>query len=107
MAQARYFGTAGKIDFLHVSYTEWKSKSSFKTYGRSGKAKITDPRESHGMEALVCDRTRPEIDRPETTIKENAIVEFPGSRIQQNRRGYWLTGPSATGLREPAVLRII
>jgi hypothetical protein len=59
---------AGKIDFLHVSYTEWKSKSSFKTYGRSGKAKITDPRGSYGMEALVCDRTRPEIDPPETAI---------------------------------------
>jgi hypothetical protein len=71
---------AGKDPFLHVSYTE----SFFKTHGRTGKAKITGPRRSCGMEAIICDRTHPEMGSPETTIWVNPIVEFPGSRNSAN-----------------------
>ena len=58
------------------------------------------------MEAIVCDRIHLEMGPPQTTIWESPIAEFPGSRIRRIRRGYWLNGLSAVGLREAAVLRI-
>ena len=60
---------AGKIAFLNVNYTKWKSTSSFKTYGRNWEGQdycSSHPRGSYGMEAIVCDRMRPEMGPPET-----------------------------------------
>jgi predicted dehydrogenase len=63
-------GTAGKMAWLHASWTEWKNIFSFEIAGRDGKLSIDGLGGSYGVERLTFYRMLPEMGPPETTAWE-------------------------------------
>jgi len=61
---------AGRVAFLHASWTEWKNLFSFEYSGRSGKLEIAGLGGSYGTERLAHYQMLPEMGPPETTIYE-------------------------------------
>ena len=61
---------AGRVAFLHASWTEWKNLFSFEYSGRCGKLEITGLGGSYGTERLAHYQMPPEMGPPETTIYE-------------------------------------
>lgn len=61
---------AGRIAWLHASWTEWKNQFSFEIMGRMGKLAIEGLGGSYGVERLTHHRMLPQMGPPETTIWE-------------------------------------
>jgi hypothetical protein len=59
------------------------------------------------MEAIACDRMRPETGPPEAAIWKIQSWNSEEVEFSEFVDSYWLNGLSAAGLRESAVLRII
>jgi len=64
---------AGKIAWLHASWTEWKNLFSFEIYGRTGKLHVEGLGGSYGTERLIHYRMLPQMGPPEMES-----WEFPG-----------------------------
>jgi predicted dehydrogenase len=63
-------GSAGRIAWLHASWTEWKNQFSFEIMGRNGKLTIDGLGGSYGVERLTYHRMLPQMGPPETTSWE-------------------------------------
>jgi predicted dehydrogenase len=61
---------AGRIAWLHASWTEWKNQFSFEIMGRTGKLTIDGLGGSYGVERLTYHRMLPEMGPPDTTMWE-------------------------------------
>ena len=59
--------SAGRIAWLHASWSEWKNMFSFEIYGRDGKLEINGLGGSYGVESLTFYRMLPGMGPPETT----------------------------------------
>jgi predicted dehydrogenase len=66
-------GSAGKMAWLHASWTEWKNTFHFEIFGRDGKLAIEGLGGSYGQERLTFYRMLPKMGPPETTV-----WEYPG-----------------------------
>jgi predicted dehydrogenase len=64
---------AGRLAWLHASWTEWKNTFSFEIFGRDGKLVIDGLGGSYGLERLTFYRMLPQMGPPETTT-----FEYPG-----------------------------
>jgi predicted dehydrogenase len=60
-------GSAGRIAWLHASWTEWKNQFSLEIMGRTGKLTIDGLGGSYGVERLSYHRMLPQMGPPETT----------------------------------------
>jgi predicted dehydrogenase len=60
-------GCAGRIAWLHASWTEWKNQFSLEIMGRTGKLTIDGLGGSYGVERLTYHRMLPQMGPPETT----------------------------------------
>jgi predicted dehydrogenase len=67
--------SAGRIAWLHASWSEWKNMFSFEIYGRDGKLEINGLGGSYGVESLTFYRMRPEMGPPETTRWEYPFAD--------------------------------
>jgi predicted dehydrogenase len=59
---------AGKVAFLHASWTEWKNLFSFEIYGRQGKLEVSGLGGSYGLEQLAHYQMQPRMGPPDTVI---------------------------------------
>jgi len=64
---------AGKIAWLHASWSEWKNMFSLEIYGRDGKLMIEGLGGSYGAEKLTFYKMLPQMGSPETSV-----WDFPG-----------------------------
>jgi predicted dehydrogenase len=64
---------AGRVAWLHASWTEWKNLFSFEVFGRAGKLQVDGLGGSYGLERLTHYRMRPEMGPPDTRD-----WEYPG-----------------------------
>jgi predicted dehydrogenase len=67
---------AGKIAWLHASWSEWKNMFSLEIYGRDGKLVIDGLGGSYGPEKLTWYKMLPQMGPPETLV-----WDFPGPDI--------------------------
>jgi predicted dehydrogenase len=58
---------AGRVAWLHASWTEWRNMFSFEIYGRGGKLQVDGLGGSYGVESLTFHRMLPGMGPPETT----------------------------------------
>ena len=85
---------AGRMAWLHASWTEWKNTFSFEVFGRDGKLAIEGLGGSYGQERLTFYKMLPQMGPPETTVYEYAgedrswDTEFADfvAAINENRR---------------------
>jgi len=63
-------GEAGRMAWLHASWTEWKNTFSLEIYGRTGKLVVEGLGGSYGTERLTFYRMLPGMGPPETTSWE-------------------------------------
>lgn len=66
---------AGRIAFLHASWTEWKNTFSLEVYGRLGKLEIGGLGGSYGAERLTFYQMAPCMGPPATTIWEYPMAD--------------------------------
>jgi predicted dehydrogenase len=66
---------AGRIAWLHASWSEWKNMFSFEIYGRNGKLEINGLGGSYGVESLTFYRMLPGMGPPETTRWEYPFAD--------------------------------
>ncbi len=66
---------AGRVAFLHATWTEWKNLFSFEIYGRTGKLEISGLGGSYGVERLAFYRMLPEMGPPKTDIWEYPMAD--------------------------------
>jgi len=67
--------SAGRIAWLHASWSEWKNMFSFEIYGRDGKLEINGLGGPYGVESLTFYRMLPEMGPPETTRWEYPFAD--------------------------------
>jgi predicted dehydrogenase len=63
-------GEAGRLAWLHASWTEWKNTFSFEIAGRDGKLHVEGLGGSYGVERLTHHHMLPEMGPPQTTSWE-------------------------------------
>jgi predicted dehydrogenase len=63
-------GSAGRIAWLHASWTEWKNQFSLEIMGRTGKLTIDGLGGSYGVERLTYHRMLPQMGPPEAATWE-------------------------------------
>jgi predicted dehydrogenase len=68
-------GSAGRIAWLHASWTEWKNQFSLEIMGRTGKLTIDGLGGSYGVERLTYHRMLPQMGPPETTSWEYPLPD--------------------------------
>jgi predicted dehydrogenase len=66
---------AGRVAFLHATWSEWKNLFSMEICGREGKLEISGLGGSYGVERLTHYRMSPEMGPPETIIYEYPMAD--------------------------------
>jgi predicted dehydrogenase len=72
--------SAGRLAWLHASWTEWKNQFALEIMGRDGKLTIEGLGGSYGVEKLIHHRMLPRMGPPETTTWE---FPFPDRSFEE------------------------
>jgi predicted dehydrogenase len=97
---------AGRIAWLHASWTEWKNLFCFEVFGRTGKVQVEGLGGSYGTERLTYYRMLPEMGPPETTSWEFPALDASWSAEFEHFAECVRTGGSPCGSLEDALANL-
>ena len=103
---------AGRIAWLHATWSEWKNLFSFEIYGRDGKLEINGLGGSYGVESLSFYRMLPAMGPPETTRWEYPFADLSWDAetaefVAAIREGRRPTGDAAEAMATMSVIERI